>query len=290
MNFADYFPSLKYLCLLSAIRKGDAQLFRTLYRHAVTNDSILKDRNIHWLYFCDKYLVNGGQLGGDVAIRGHLQTVQLCIQLQAGHQEPIIAPIVSSGCAFAGYAVCMLPDNVMERLGNKVKKQLFEWLMRDRSQYMIHHLLTHPRIHALVSDFGDSFMALCYMRNAPLNRYALEYLCRDDQSVGVHSALLYGQKCDFLCKNHHTFVMSYGLTLKQSIGVEGKDNGMVWYYEQCRDNCIAAWRTWLLVSHRLGLCRDLRQLIGRWIQSTLWWDDCWDISRIVTRWKDCRKM
>ncbi len=283
MNFADYFPSLKYLCLLSAIRKGDARLFQTLYRRAVTSDNVWKDRNIHWLYFSDKYLVNGVELRGVVAVQGHLQTVQLCAQFQRGFQEQTIVAIVSSGCAFAGYAACMLPDDVMDRLGNNIKMQLFDWLMRDRSQYMIHHLLTHPRILVPVSYFGDSFMALCFMRNAPLNRYALEHLCRDDQSVGFHSALLYGQKCDFLYKNYHTFAMSYGLTLKQSVGVEGKDNGMVWYYEQCRDNCIAAWRTWLLVSHRLGLCRDLRQLIGRWIQSTLWWDDCWDILHVVTR-------
>lgn len=287
MNFADYFPSLKYLCLLSAMRKGDARLFQTLYRRAVTSDNLFKDRNIHWLYFSDEYLVNGVQFGGVGIVQGHLLTVQLCAQLQAAHHEQMIVPIVSSGCAFAGYAACMLPDAVMDGLNHKVKMQLFEWLMRDRSQYMIHHLLIHPEIPAAVSEFGDSFIALCYMRNAPLNRYALKHLCQDDQSVGVHSALLYGQKCDFLYKDHHTFAMSYGLTLKQSVGVEGKDNGMVWYYEQCRDNCIAAWRTWLLVSHRLGLCRDLRQLIGRWIQRTLWWDDCWDI---VTRRKDCHKM
>lgn len=275
MNFAPYFPSLKYLCLLSTIRKGDARLFRRLYKEVVNEKNLIEDINIHWLYYCDKYAVNSNRIIILNFMEIHLKAAQLCAAITNGLHEPIAVPIVSSGCAFAGYAFVMLSGDAFHQ---NTLRQMYEWLMRDRSVYMIEHLLHEPTLSISPGDFNDTFMILCYMRNTILNQYALKHLADDDKSIGVHSALLFGEKCDFMWKTYHVFAMAYGLTLKYCVEVPSDKNEAIRYYEKCRDSCIAAWRTWLLVSTRLGLCRDLRRLIGEWVQSTLWWDGSWAIS------------
>lgn len=262
-----FFPSLKYLCLLQAIRRADDKQFRMLYEIAATTETLMKDINISWLYFRSQFLIaklfHG--LPSD-------PTAPLRHQLRSPQHIDLLIPMISSGCAFAGQAYFSSHSSLPNPL---VRHQLKKWLLRDRSSLLIQIILSFGSYERI----STSAMALGRMRC----RQICLLMCSRDKSEknqGFYSGLLsYPRKRISDCSHCYTF--HRGLALKCYVG---QNSGYaVDYFNQVKQNSQEAIVTWLLVAKRLRIHKDIRRYIARMLFATIPYDEAWGQSRIHKR-------
>lgn len=260
----NFFPSLKYLCLLQAIRRADDKQFRMLYEVAVNDPKAQHDVNISWLLHESRFMTK------EVSPMTCNLSFNLYYQLSSGDQISVLIPLVSSGCAFAGEACCFLSYTLMDQQN---RHQLYEWLMRDRSPYMIERLLSR----GLYEHLSESAMALARMRCRNICWY-MRNNSSSEREVGFYNGLLENRIPE---NPSHCQVFHMGLALKCYVG---QDHGYsVDYFNRVKQNGQEAIVTWLLVAKRLRVHKDVRQYIARMLFATVPYDEAWGYSRIHKR-------
>ena len=259
-----FFPSLKYLCLLQAIRRADDKQFRMLYEVAVNDPKVQHDVNISWLLHESRFMTK------EVSPITCNLSFNLYFQLRSGDQISVLIPLVSSGCAFAGEACFFLLDTLMDQQN---RHQLYEWLMRDRSPYMIERLLSK----GLYEYLSESAMALARMRCRNICLYLREN-SSSEREVGFYNGLLDNR---FSENRSHCYIFHMGLALKCYVGRDSVYP--VDYFIQVKKNGQQAIVTWLLVAKRLRIHKDIRRYIARMLFATIPYDEAWGQSRIHKR-------